>query len=140
MSRNPLRDKLLSLIPLEEEFIKYGGRSTGRIFNDWLSVHSIDREDEHPSAAINVSNDPSKRGIYVDHAPTGKGAKSYFDLLSQLPSSPWMMGREVFRHYLKAYGLDTGEGGKPVRIAPTLSDVEAFQKNLSPETDRKSVV
>lgn len=54
----------------------------------WKSVHAIDREDVHPSAAINVGSNPNKRGIYVDHAPTGKGACSFFDMLARMPGTP----------------------------------------------------
>lgn len=136
MSSNPQREELLRRLDLIAEFQKYGGRIGNQLSaTGWQAVHSIDRVDDTPSAAINISSDPSQRGIYVDHAPTGKGAKSFFDLIAQLPGSPWMMGKEVYRHYLKVTGLDNGDGEeKPERPAPTLGDVEAFQKNLSPET------
>lgn len=137
MSSNQ-REELLRRIDPLAEFEKYGGRvAANRYVSDtgWVSVHSIDRVDDTPSAALNVSQNPNQRGIYVDHAPTGKGAKSFFDLISQLPGSPWMMGKEVYQHYAKQLGLGGNGGGegKPDRPAPTLTDVEGFQGNLTPE-------
>jgi len=136
MSNNPLRDKILSLIDLVAEFQKYGGRippGATPDANGWLLVHSIDREDEHPSAALNVGNDSNLRGIYVDHAPTGKGATSFFDLVIRM-NAPFMTGNEVYRFYGKQTGV-LGEGGAPsVKIGPTLADIETFQNTLTPET------
>ena len=138
MSTNPQRDEILRRLDLLAEFEKYGGRiPPGAITtpDGWHPVHSIDRVDEHPSAAINVGSDPGKRGIYVDQAPTGKGAMSFFDMISRLPGAPWMMGGEVYKHYAKMTGVDNGGGeAKVERPAPTLTDVEGFQANLSPET------
>ena len=138
MSRNPQRDEIIRRMDLQAEFERYGGRvppGARPDANGWLPVHSIDREDEHPSAALNVGNDPSKRGVYVDHAPTGKGAMSIFDALIRLPSSPWMMGKEAYNHYAAATGVDNGGGkAKAEKIAPTMGDVEGFQKNMAPET------
>ncbi len=138
MSNNPQRDELLRRLDLLAEFQIYGGRVAANGYvsdTGWASVHSIDRVDDTPSAAINVSQNPDQRGIYVDHAPTGKGAKSFFDLISQLPGSPWMMGGEVYRYYANQLGLGSGKAksNKPPAPAPTLTDVEGYQKNLTPE-------
>lgn len=138
MNTNPQRDEILRRINPQQEFERHGGMVAkgAHVSSDgWLSVHSVNRPDIHASAAINVSTDPNKRGIYVDHAPTGDGALSFFDMIVRLPQSPWMMGKEAYQHYAKATGVDNGSGeAKPERPAPTLGDVEGFQKNLSPET------
>ena len=138
MSTNPQRDEIIRRMDLLAEFQKYGGRvpPNAQVSPDgWIPVHSIDREDEHPSAALNIGNDPSKRGVYVDHAPTGKGVMSIFDALIRLPISPWMMGKEAHRHYAAVTGVDGGSGAaKREKIAPTMADVEGFQKNFAPET------
>jgi len=115
MASNPNREEILRRLDLGAEFQRHGGRippdaqpsSAG-----WLPVHSIDREDERPSAALNVGSDPSQRGIYVDHTPTGKETKSFFDLIAQLPGSPWMMGKEVYQHYGKMTGVFNGDSPK----------------------------
>lgn len=111
MSSNPQRDEIIRRIDLAAEYQKYGGRIPPGAQPDakgWLPVHSIDREDKHPSAALNVSGDSSVRGVYVDHAPTGKGAMSIFDVISRLPGSPWMMGGEVYKHFAAQTGVDNG--------------------------------
>ena len=138
MSTNPQRDEIIRRLDLLSEFQKYGGRVATRgnpSPDGWAPVHSIDRVDDHPSAALNIGTDPSKRGIYVDHVPTGDGALSFFDMIVRLPQSPWMMGGEAYKHYARATGVDNGEReAKPEKIPPTLGDVERFQQNLSPET------
>jgi hypothetical protein len=132
---NAIREEILRRIDLIAEFQKHGGRVGKYCSADgWQSVHSIDREDEHPSAAINISTDPSKRGIYVDHTPTGKGARSYFDMLAQMTASPFMTGREAYNFYGKQSGVLTGGGAPSIKLPPTLADIDNFQKNLSPET------
>src|SRR5450759_4314856 len=130
MSNNPQRDEIIRRLDLIAEFEKAGGKSSNlpESPDGWKPVHSIDREDIHPSAAINVGNDPNKRGIYVDHAPTGKGAMSFIDVIARLSGSPWMMGVEVYRHYAKVTGVDNGYGkAKAPKEPPTLGDVEGFQ-------------
>ena len=138
MSNNPQRDEILRRLDLQAEFVKYGGRVPPNAVpspDGWLPVHSIDREDEHPSAALNVGNDPNKRGIYVDHAPTGRGAMSFIDLIARMPGSPWMMGNEVYKAFAVQTGVDNGDGkAKAPKEPPTLGDVEGFQKNFAPET------
>jgi hypothetical protein len=112
MASNPNREEILRRIDLAAEFQKYGGKvppDARPSPSGWLTVHSVDRDDKKPSAAINVGNDPGQRGIYVDHAPTGKGKKSFFDLIAQLPGSPWMMGKEVYLHYGRETGVLKGK-------------------------------
>ncbi|MFA5382454.1 MAG: toprim domain-containing protein [Candidatus Micrarchaeia archaeon] len=138
MASNPTRDEIVRRIDPIVEFVKHGGvvgkyRSAD---GEWQSVHSIDREDNNPSAAINISPDPSKRGIYTDHAPTGDGARSFFDMLAGMTGSPFMTGREAYNFYGKQTGVLTGEGrGKSgeFKTPPTMADIEAYQKNLTPE-------
>jgi hypothetical protein len=135
MSNNPLREEIIRRIDLIAEFQKYGGKVGPYISADgWQSVHSIDRTDKHASAAINVSTNPNQRGIYVDHAPTGTGGRSYFDMLAQMTGSPFMTGREAYNFYGKQSGVLTGGGGgKAEKVAPTLDNIETFQKNVTPE-------
>jgi hypothetical protein len=112
MASNPNRKEILRLTDLAAEFQKYGGEvppgaqpsATG-----WLAAHSVNRKDKKPSAALNVGNDPNKRGIYVDHAPTGKGAMSFFNMMCRLPGSPWMGGKEVYLHYGRETGVLNGK-------------------------------
>ena len=135
---NPVREEIIRRLDLVAEFQKYGGKippgaqpsATG-----WLPVHSVDRPDNVASAGLNVGNDPNVRGIYVDHAPTGKGAMSFFDMIVRLPSSPRMMGKEAYNHYAAQTGVDNGDGKpKAEKIAPTMKDVEGFQADLTPDT------
>lgn len=42
--------------------------------NGWHACHAVDREDEHPSAAVRADN-----GVYLDHG-SGSEAISFFDL------------------------------------------------------------
>ena len=138
MSNNPQRDEIIRCLDLQSEFVKYGGRVPPNAVpspDGWLPVHSIDREDAHPSAALNVGNDPNKRGIYVDHAPTGKGAMSFIDLVARMPGSPWMMGNEVYKAFAAQTGVDNGDGkAKAPKEPPTLGDVKGFQADLTPDT------
>lgn len=137
MGNNPQRDEIIRRMDLLAEFEKYGGRSSNfPVSSDgWKPVHSVDRQDDHPSAALNIGNDPDKRGIYVDHGPTGKGSMSIFDALIRLPSSPWMMGKEAYNHYARTTGVEGGGGKvKAEKLPPTMGDVEGFQKNFAPET------
>ena len=138
MSTNPQRDEILRRLDIQATFERYGGRvppGAQPSADGWLPVHSVDRPDDHPSAALNVGTDPGKRGIYVDHAPTGKGAMSFFDMIARLPQAPWMMGGEVYKFFATQTGVDNGDGKpKAEKIAPTMKDVEGFQANLSPDT------
>ncbi len=115
MKANPYREEILRRLDLIAEFQKYGGRvPPGAITapDGWHPVHSIDREDVHPSATLNVGNDPNKRGIYVDHTATGNSALSFFDMMARLPTAPWMMGKEVYQHYGKMTGVFNGDSPK----------------------------
>lgn len=139
MSNNPVRDKILSLIDLEAEFQKWGGRIAKGAQPDakgWLSVHAVDRTDERPSAALNVGNDPNLRGVYKDHGAIGKSAWGWFDIVASMAGTPFITGNDCYNYYAKETGIYTGDGKKKKsdHIAPTLSDIEAFQKALSPET------
>lgn len=136
MSNNPQRDEILRRLDLAAEFVKYGGKVGPRPVtpDGWLEVFSIDRVENKPSAAINVGSDPSKRGIYTDLGPGGI-KRSFFDAICQLPTSPWMMGGEVYKHFAVQTGVDGRDGKvKAEKVAPTLGDVEGFQKNFAPET------
>jgi hypothetical protein len=134
MDYKETRAAILRDIDLLAEFQKYGGRLGPPTNNDWQSVHSIDREDNNPSAAINVGNDPNKRGIYVDHAPTETGARSFFDMLAGMTGSPFMNGKEPFRLYGKQTGHLTGSSkGTEYKPPPAMADIEKYQKNLTPE-------
>ncbi|MCX5887938.1 MAG: DUF927 domain-containing protein [Deltaproteobacteria bacterium] len=110
MSNNPQREEILRRIDLASMFQKAGGKIPPGAHpnaDGWLPVHSIDRKDKRPSAAINVGNDPNKRGIYVD---AGGVNRSFFDLIAVMPG-PFMTGKEVYMHY----GRETGvfNGGSP---------------------------
>ncbi|MDI6752809.1 MAG: hypothetical protein QME78_00255 [Thermodesulfobacteriota bacterium] len=136
---SPLREEIMRRTDLAAVFQKYGGRipDRNRISADgWLEVHSVDRNDKKPSAAINVGSDPRFRGIYVDKGAIGHGKFSFFDLLARIPGSPFITGRDAYERLGRESGVFTGEGGRkqPDRPKPTLTDVEAFQKNLTPET------
>ncbi len=136
---NKYREEILRRTDLVAVFQKYGGQippNARPSADGWLSVHAVDRVDEHPSAAINVGSDPSKRGIYVDKAGLGKSSYSFFDMLALMSNSPFVSGQEAHNHLGREAGVFTDEGRdkKPDRPKPTLNDVEAFQKNLTPET------
>lgn len=139
MSNNPQRDEILRRLDIAKEYELQGGRIGNRpvSLNGWLEVFSVDREEKKPSAAINISQDPNKRGIYTDLGPGGR-PRSFFDLMCQLPNSPWMTGEEVYQFFAKQTGVEGGDNGtglaKVEKPAPTLADVEKFQGNLSPET------
>jgi hypothetical protein len=141
---NELRIEILRRIDLVAEFQRLGGRIPPNATpnaDGWLTVHAIDREDEHPSAAINVGNNPNTRGIYVDHGGAGKRGESWFDMAARMPQSNFMTGGDAFKYYgteTGAYtGGDNGHGKAKqpeYKPAPTQADVEQFQKNLTPET------
>ena len=110
MSNNPQRDEILRRLDLAEEFQKYGGRIPPRArpsAEGWLPVHAIDRPDEHPSAALNVGSS-DKRGIYVDHAATGKGADSFFNVLAKMAGTPFITGTDAYRYYARQTGVFGG--------------------------------
>ena len=139
MANNPLREEIIRCTDLVAVFQKYRGRippGAQPTADGWLPVHAIDREDKKPSAAINVGSDPSKRGIYVDQAAIGKGADSFFNMLARMSGTPFITGRDAYERLGREAGVFPGTGGgtKPDRPKPTLADVEAFQKNLTPET------
>jgi len=138
---NPLREEIIRRTDLAAVFQRYGGEiPPGAKPNakGWLTVHSIERTDEKPSAAINVSSDPSQRGIYVDLGATGKQAWSFFDILARMKGTPFITGKDAYERLGREAGVfpggGAGGGTKPDRPKPTLTDVEAFQKNLTPET------
>jgi hypothetical protein len=132
-----LREEIIAKIDLLAEFQKHGGRvppSAHPNSDGWIAVHAIDRTDNNPSAALNVGNNPNKRGIYVDHAATGKGATSFFNMVANMPGTPFIDGGDVFRYYGKQTGVLTGDNGnRHDKPGPTMPAVESFQKNLTPE-------
>lgn len=100
------RDEILRRLDLVAEFQKHGGRippGARPNADGWLPVHAIDREDKKPSAALNVGDDPNKRGRYVDHG-TQQGC-SFFDLISRMPGTPFITGRDVYHHYGRQTGV-----------------------------------
>ena len=57
MSTNPQRDEIIRRMDLLAEFQKYGGRVPPNAIadaNGWIPVHSVDRQDDHASAALNI--------------------------------------------------------------------------------------
>jgi hypothetical protein len=110
MSNNQVRDKILSLIDLDTEFQKWGGRVPSGAKPDakgWLPVHAVDRPDERPSAALNVGNDPNLRGIYKDHGAIGKSSWSWFDLVASMAGTPFITGNDAWSHYATQTGIYT---------------------------------
>lgn len=112
MDYKETRAKILANMDLTGIFEGYGGKLGPKSNGKWQPVHSIDRTDEHPSAAINVSNDPNQRGIYTDRGGTSEGARSYFDMLAGMTGSPFMNGREAYNFYGKQTGVLNGYSRK----------------------------
>jgi hypothetical protein len=57
MGKNPLREEILRRIDLFAEFQKHGGRvppGARPSADDWIPVHSIDREDERPISGVSM--------------------------------------------------------------------------------------
>lgn len=100
------RDEILRRLDPAAEFQKHGGRIPTRArpgAKGWLPVHAIDREDEKPSASLNVGDDLNLRGNYFDHAT--KQGHSFFDLVSRMPGTPFITGKDVYYHYGRQTGV-----------------------------------
>ena len=71
----PTRDEILSRLNVRAEFEELGVRFTDHVSpSGWFECHAFDREDNNPSAAVNI-----KEGRYVDHGDTEKSG-DLFDL------------------------------------------------------------
>ncbi|MBM4289485.1 MAG: hypothetical protein FJ135_15315, partial [Deltaproteobacteria bacterium] len=126
------REEILRRLDVQAEFEKWGVRIAAKAKPDakgWLRCHSLYSEDKDPSASINVSGGP-QRGIYHDFIL--RLSKSLFDIAAEAPGSGMMTGRDAYFYYAKLTGVR--ENNEPHRPKPTLADIEAFQKNLTPET------
>jgi len=102
------RDEILRRLDLVAEFQKHGGRippGARPNADGWLPVHAIDREDKKPSAALNVGDDPKLRGKFYDHGT--KQGFAFFDLLARMPRTPFITGRDAYRHCGRQTGVLT---------------------------------
>lgn len=134
MSNNPERDNILAKMDVLAIFEEVGiCVAKGAVPNaeGFLSCHSLYGKDENPSATINVGTG-GKRGLYHDFK-LGL-TKSVFDLAAESSKYSFMTGKEAYYFFGKLTGVLNGYRNKPVRLAPTLADIEGFQKHLSPET------
>ena len=125
-----LRDELLEKIDVLAEYEAIGLRvAKGARPNaaGWLSCHALGREDNKPSAVINVGTNPKARGIYKDFG-TGL-AFSPFNAIGG--HGDYADGTHCYREMLTKYGFSVGNGKN--KTPPTLTDVKRYQENLSPE-------
>jgi hypothetical protein len=109
MSNNPRRDKVLKATDVQAELEKCGVRIPAGAVPDgkgWLKAHSLYSKDEHPSASINVGDDPNTRGLYHDFVLNL--TKSFFDIVAEFGPYPCMTGRDVYFHYGKESGVLNG--------------------------------
>jgi hypothetical protein len=109
MSNNPRRDKILAATNVQAELVKCGVRiAPGAVQDDkgWLKVHSLYNKDDHPSASINVGDDPNTRGLYHDFVLNL--TKSFFDIVAEFGPYPCMTGRDAYLYYGKQTGVLNG--------------------------------
>lgn len=93
------RDKILEKINFEAEFQGMGIEIEGQAGEDgWAPCRAIDREDNNPSAAVNLVN-----GRYIDRGGVGLSL-SFFDLCVQQGKFPsWTIARD---HYAAIAGVE----------------------------------
>ena len=139
MSNNPQRDEIIRRMDLLAEFQKYGGRvppnaqvsltAGSRYIPSTGKMSTL----QPPSTSATT---PANGEFTLTTPPPAKGSMSIFDVLIRLPLSPWMMGKRPITITPRRQGWTTGgaEQTKREKIAPTMGDVEGFQKNFAPET------
>ena len=109
------RDEILRRLDLVAEFQKHGGRIPPGVrpnADGWLPVHAIDRKDKKPSAALNVGDDQKLRWKFYDHGT--KQGFAFFDLLARMPRTPFITGRDAYRHCVGRQGCS------PTKIPPPI--------------------
>ncbi|MGE0536746.1 MAG: hypothetical protein AB7O68_17375 [Pirellulales bacterium] len=85
----------------------------------WLACRSPDREDNDPSAAINVGTG-EQRGLFVDLG-SGDKARSFFDLATKLRPDLFPDWRAAVRHYAAVTGVTLRDCANPISIATAVA-------------------
>ena len=125
-----LRDELLAKIDVLAEYEAIGLRvAKGARPNaeGWLSCHALGREDNNPSASINIGPNLKVKGIYKDFS--NGLAMGLFNAVGGY--GDYADGTHCYREMLTKYGFSVGNGKN--KTPPTLTDVKRYQENLSPE-------
>jgi hypothetical protein len=125
-----LRDELLAKIDVLAEYEAIGLRiAKGARPNaeGWLSCHALGREDNNPSASINIGPNLKVKGIYKDFS--NGLAMGLFNAVGGY--GDYADGTHCYREMLTKYGFSVGNGKN--KTPPTLTDVKRYRENLSPE-------
>ena len=125
-----LRDELLAKIDVLAEYEAIGLRvAKGARPNaeGWLSCHALGREDNNPSASINIGPNLKVKGIYKDFV--NGLAMGLFNAVGG--HGDYADGTHCYREMLTKYGFSVGNGKN--KTPPTLTDVKRYRENLSPE-------
>jgi hypothetical protein len=121
-----LRDELLAKIDVLAEYEAIGLRvAKGAKPNaeGWLSCHALGREDNNPSASINIGPNLKVKGIYKDFS--NGLAMGLFNAVGGY--GDYADGTHCYREMLTKYGFSVGNKNK---TPPTLTDVKRYRGNL----------
>jgi len=99
---------ILSRLDLAAEAAALGIRFTaGRPnANGWREAYAIDREEQNPSAAVNVASDNGTLGRYTDLGGGEERAISFFELAARLQPSRFADFRAAREHYARQAGVE----------------------------------
>lgn len=109
-------ESILRQLDIQAEYEALGVRIANRqpSASGWLSVHAVGREDNNPSAAINVGDGPV-RGRYRDMGGEGLSL-NLFDFAAKFGSGFGGDWREARRHFARKAGVKLPSGEEKLAI------------------------
>ncbi|MCG6157101.1 phage/plasmid primase, P4 family [Rubinisphaera margarita] len=123
MDYKTARAEVLARADVVSEMKAWGVRfASERESSGWVPAHGLDREDQNPSAAVNLSDDRFERGTFKDHATQER--LSFFDVAVRLGQFPDF--HSALRHFAEKTGVDlpgrsqakSRDWGKPIAEYP----------------------
>ena len=126
-----LNAEILLQLDIKREYETIGVQFTGMdaSHSGWLPCSAIDREDNNPSAAVNIGQDPNLRGRYKDHGGSGI-SMGMWDFAARYGSfSDWQDAR-------KHYGRSTNLSNKFPKADQRLS-IYSFEPRATQPADQQ---
>lgn len=121
---------VLAALDIRAEYAALGVRVAGHEPNHggWLACHAHGREDQNPSAGINVGGDSAARGRYRDFGGAGDSL-SLFDFAAQTGRfSGW---RDARQHYAKIAGVKLPSADKEPKHPAESLEFQPWNEQLA---------